>query len=396
MRPTGHRFEITGVVVGSKTYSVVDPGNDLADERAQFGGAILDILGRGHWAVDKLSSECAAQVICQLRLRDRCAVEIDGLTVMTRIGQKPCIGVGELGASGVAAFSVTSAIRDLTVCSVAVDIIDVRLDIDAIAADAGSLSAAGRRLKLSTSVVSHHLSRIETKMGTTLFFRSTRSISLTAEGHAALAPARRMVVAGEEALDALNTISDEPVGALRITMPAWGERTRLRLKLWEFARLHPLVSILIQSSDIQADLVKEGIDLAIRLGTLADSRLKSLRITDFGRVLVASPDYLASRQAVETFEDLAACDFIAVSMLPDAISFECDGKSVSFQPEKVRLEVDTIVSAKSAILAGLGVRHLPLGEVEEEIALGKLVKVMPQWSVPDLGVYAVWPDFGPK
>ena len=54
------------------------------------------------------------------------------------------------------------------------------------------------------------------------------------------------------------------------------------------------------------------------------------------------------------------------------------------------------MSAKSAILAGLGVRHLPLGEVEEEITSGKLVKVMPQWSVPDLGVYAVWPDFGPK
>nr|WP_067290369.1 LysR family transcriptional regulator [Marinobacterium profundum] len=263
-------------------------------------------------------------------------------------------------------------------------------------ADAGSLSAAGRRLKLSTSVISHHLSRLEAKMGMALFFRSTRSMSLTAEGRTALAPARRMVAAGDEALDALSAISDEPVGALRITMPAWGERTGLRLKLWDFARLHPLVAISLQSSDTQADLVKEGIDLAIRLGTLADSRLKSRRITDFGRVLVASPDYLASRRAVKTFEDLAACDFIAISMLPDAMTFECDGRSVSFQPDNVRLEVDTIGSAKSAILAGLGVRHLPLGEVEEEIASGKLVQVMPQWSVPDLGVYAVWPDFGPK
>ncbi len=183
-------------------------------------------------------------------------------------------------------------------------------------ADAGSLSAAGRRLNLSTSVVSHHLSRLEAKMGTALFFRSTRSMSLTAEGHAALAPARRMVAAGEEALDALSAGSDEPVGALHITMPAWGERTRLRQKIWDFARLYPMVAISLQSSDVQSDLVKEGFDLAIRLGKLADSGLKSRRIADFKRVLVASPDYLASRQTVKTFEDLAACDFIAITCFP--------------------------------------------------------------------------------
>ncbi len=171
-------------------------------------------------------------------------------------------------------------------------------------ADAGSLSAAGRRLKLSTSVVSHHLSRLEAKLGVTLFFRSTRSMSLTPEGHAALAPARRMVAAGEEALDAVAAGSDEPVGALRITMPAWGERMRLRQTLWDFARRHPLVAISLHSSDAPADLVKEGFDLAIRLGELADSSLKNRRIADFERVLVAAPDYLASRPSVRTLEDL--------------------------------------------------------------------------------------------
>lgn len=263
-------------------------------------------------------------------------------------------------------------------------------------ADAGSLSAAGRRLKLSTSVVSHHLSRLEAKRGVTLFFRSTRSMSLTPEGHAALAPARRMIAAGQEALDALGAGSAEPVGALRITMPAWGERMRLRQALWDFARRHPMVAISLHSSDAPADLIKDGFDLAIRLGTLADSSLKSRRIADFQRVLVASPDYLASRAAVGTLEELAACDFIAISLLPDAMTLACDGRSVSFQPENVRLEVDTIASAKSAILAGLGVQHLPLGEVEEEIASGSLVRVLPQWSLPDLGVYAVWPDIGPQ
>jgi DNA-binding transcriptional LysR family regulator len=263
-------------------------------------------------------------------------------------------------------------------------------------ADAGSLSAAGRRLKISTSVVSHHLSRLEEKLGVTLFFRSTRSISLTPEGHAALSPARRMVAAGEEALDALSLGNDQPVGALRITMPAWGERMHLRQSLWSFARLHPLVAISLHSSDAPVDLVKEGFDLAIRLGMLSNSSLKSRRIGDFQRVLVAAPSYLATRAPIRTIEDLAACDFVAFTMVSDTITLHRDGRSVSFQPENVRLELDTIGSTKSAIMAGLGIQHLPRGEIEDELASGQLVQVLPKWGLPDLGIYAVWPDSGPQ
>lgn len=264
-------------------------------------------------------------------------------------------------------------------------------------ADTGSLSAAGRRLKLSTSVVSHHLSRLESRLGVSLFFRSTRAMSLTPEGAAALGPARRMVAAGEEALDAIGAGRDQPVGALRITMPAWGEHMRIRQALWRFARLHPMVAVSLHSSDAPADLIKEGFDRAIRLGTLADSRLKSRRIGTFDRVLVASPDYLASRPAVRTLDDLAACDFIAVTVVPDAITLlGRESETVTFHPENVRLEVDTIASAKSAVLAGLGVKALPHGEVEAELAAGRLARLLPDWRLPALGVYAVWPDSGPQ
>lgn len=263
-------------------------------------------------------------------------------------------------------------------------------------ADAGSLSAAGRQLKLSTSVVSHHLSRLEARLGVTLFFRSTRSMSLTPEGSAALEPARRMVEAGEEALAALSAAATQPVGSLRITMPAFGERIGLRQTVWDFARLHPMVAISLHGSDAPADLVREGFDLAIRLGTLADSSLKSRRIADFRRVLVASPQYLATRPPLRSLDDLGACDFVAISMLPDRMTFRRHETSVTFEPENVRIEVDTIASAKSAIMAGLGVQHLPLAEVEDEIASGELVEILPQWRLPDLGVYVVWPDIGPQ
>lgn len=263
-------------------------------------------------------------------------------------------------------------------------------------ADAGSLSAAGRRLKLSTSVVSHHVSRLEARQGVTLFFRSTRSMSLTPEGHAALDAARRMVAAGEEALDALGADSDEPVGALRITMPAFGERSPLRKALWAFTRQHPMVSISLFSSDAPADLIKDGLDLAIRLGTLADSSLKSRRIGAFRRQMVASPDYLANRPAPRTPEDLADFDFLSVAKLRSVITLHSDGQSVSFEPERVRIEVNSVGAAKSAVMSGLGIWHLPLSEIEEELAEGTLVAILPEWDLPVLGVYAVWPDSGPQ
>ncbi|MDA5095076.1 LysR family transcriptional regulator [Aliiroseovarius sp. KMU-50] len=263
-------------------------------------------------------------------------------------------------------------------------------------ADAGSLTAAGKRLKLSTSVVSHHLSRLEEKLGVTLFFRSTRSMSLTPEGHLALDPARRMVAAGEEALGVAGAESAEPVGKLRITMPAFGERSPLRRVLWKFAVEHPRVTITLHGSDHPVDIVKEGFDLAIRLGRLADSSLKSRRVANFQRVLVASPDYLASHARIKTPDDLSDHAFVAISQFVNDINLESDGESVSLTPRKVPIEVNSVTAAKSAVIASLGIRQLPLSEVEGELASGDLVRVLPDWSLPLLGIYAVWPDAGPQ
>lgn len=263
-------------------------------------------------------------------------------------------------------------------------------------ADTGSLSAAGRRLRLSTSVISHHLSRLEDRQGVTLFFRSTRSMSLTPEGHLALEPARRMVTAGEEALDAINAGNEEPVGALHVAMPAFGEQSQLHQALWGFAKQHPMVAISLHCSDTPTNLVKDGFDLAIRLGTLQSSSLKSRRIADFKRMLVATPDYLSAGAPIATPKDLEEKDFIAVTQIPSIMTLECAGQTVSIEPTKIRVEVNTVNAAKAAVLAGMGIWHLPLGEIVQELAEGKLVEILPDWSLPTLGIYAVWPDIGPQ
>lgn len=263
-------------------------------------------------------------------------------------------------------------------------------------AHAGSFSGAARRLKLSTSVVSHHVSKLEEKLGIALFFRSTRSLSLTPEGDAILPPARKMVDAAQEALDILNEANEQPVGTLRVTLPAFGENTPVHKALWRFARTYPLVSLSFHTSDQQVDLIKEGFNLAIRLGHLSDSTMKSRRIGSFKRSMVASPAYLADRAKIKTIEDLQKCDFIAMAMLADTITLVCKDEQISFEPENIRMEVHSVTAAKSAVLEGFGVQHLPLSDVEQELKDGSLVEILPNWTLPVLGIYAIWPDIGPQ
>ncbi|MEM6466689.1 MAG: LysR family transcriptional regulator, partial [Pseudomonadota bacterium] len=130
------------------------------------------------------------------------------------------------------------------------------LAVFAAVAELGSFSAAGRRLKLSTSVVSHHVSKLEESLGTPLLFRTTRSLSLTSEGRQVLEAANRMVQAGQEAVDALSDFSTQPVGALRVTLPAFGHRSPVHRAIWQFAKTHPMVALTLHSSDRPVDLVR--------------------------------------------------------------------------------------------------------------------------------------------
>ena len=266
---------------------------------------------------------------------------------------------------------------------------------DAVA-NAGSFSAAARAMRLSTSVVSHHISNLEKRLGVSLFYRSTRSLSLTPEGIKIREAVARMVAAGDEAVDLLTDTGEQVVGALRIAIPAFGGIDDVQAKVWAFAREHPMVSIVTSSSDKSVNLIKGGFDLAIRLGSLSDSGLKTRRIGSFQRHLVAAPSYLEGRPPIDTLDTLRTCDFISFAMLPDEIDLTDGTETVNFAPENIRLEVDSVAAAKSAVCHGLGIQRLPISAIRQELQNGTLVEVLPTWRPPQLGVYAVWPGGGPE
>jgi len=254
----------------------------------------------------------------------------------------------------------------------------------------GSFRAAAHELKLSSSVVSHHVSQLEARLGVALLYRSTRRLSLTQHGEKLFESAKTMLAAAEAGLNAMAQQSPEPSGKLRITMPAFFARGSLIKDIAAFALAHPKVALSINFSDVKQDLIRDGIDLAIRIGQLQDSALKSKQLFTVQRKLVAAPHYLHG-QCVRTPQELQEWDWIGLSMRPDfKILRNAAGTSckLEYQP---RISVDSIDAVCQLALAGLGLATPPAFMVEQELAAGHLVEPLPGWQVEALGAYAVWP-----
>ena len=258
-------------------------------------------------------------------------------------------------------------------------------------AEEGSFSAASRSLGLSTSVVSHHVKMLEDRHGVAFLRRSTRALSLTSEGQRLFESAKRMVDAAEEGLETIANTSEEPAGSFRITAPTFLANSAQEVAIWQFSHRYPNVSITVHSTDVPVNLIAEGFDLAIRLGSVSDGSLESQKIGTFERCLVAAPSYLDSIELPVTPKDLARCDFVSLNMLPKKFILQRGGAKSTIQPPISNLQLDSVASARSALLAGMGMQRLPLSEVADDLSVGRLVRVLPEWSLPTLNIYAAWP-----
>ncbi|MEO9384059.1 LysR family transcriptional regulator [Chromobacterium phragmitis] len=265
------------------------------------------------------------------------------------------------------------------------------LAVFAKAVETGSFRAAARTLALSPSVVSHHVSQLENKLGTALLYRSTRKLSMTQDGQALYSHAQAMLQAAESGLNALAGRAAEPSGSLSLTLPAFFARSPLTDQLAAFSRMYPKVELALDFSDEKRDLIRDGIDLAIRIGELPDSALKSRRLFDMPRLTVAAPSLLAEREAPRVPMELANWPWLGIRMRPNRKTLSLDpdeAQTFAFQP---RLTVNSIDAACRLAIAGCGLATPPAFLVQEDIAAGRLATVLPEWQVEALGVYAVWP-----
>jgi len=257
-------------------------------------------------------------------------------------------------------------------------------------ADAGGLTPAASRLGVSKSIVSRRIARLEKSLRTRLLARTTRGTSLTEAGATFREHAARIASEADAARDAISPDS-KVRGRLRVALPLSFGATHFAPVLADLASRHPDLEIQSSYSDRHVDLVAEGFDAAIRLGMLEDSNLVARRIATFGGRLVASPAYLQAHGTPHTPEDLAA--HVAVNRINDYWPLMHDGVEITVHP-RARFTADNGAALVPAALAGLGVALLPDFLIADHVASGALVIVMPDYPMPEAGVYVVRPPGG--
>ncbi|CAO3430471.1 LysR family transcriptional regulator [Azospirillum doebereinerae] len=257
--------------------------------------------------------------------------------------------------------------------------------------DAGSLAGAAKRLGRSAAAVTRGLGGLEERLGVRLIERTTRSLAPTEAGRRLAEQARRLLADYDEALIAAGT--ERPLsGRLRVTAPVMFGRKHVTPLVIGFMRAYRDVRVELELSDRNLDLIDEALDVAIRIGDLPDSAQVARRVGQVGRVLVASPAYLAERGVPRLPEELARHDLIASAPRPNPPEwrFTLDGRERVVRPTP-RLTVSHIEAALLAAREGQGIARPLSYQVAEDLAAGTLVRLMPETEPPPLPVHVVVP-----
>lgn len=245
-------------------------------------------------------------------------------------------------------------------------------------AEARSFVAAGRALGVSASAVGKSIARLEDKLGVRLFHRSTRSITLTAEGGLFLERSRRILAEIEAAEQELSQAAGAPHGRLRVSLPLVS--TLVLPVLSDFMRLHPAVQLDLDFTDRMVDVIDEGFDAVVRTGQPTDSRLSARQVGTFRQMLVASPAYLAQRGVPQ-----ASADLLLHSCLH--FRFPHNGKLDTWplpgeddQPPwspPISMVCNNIETRVCFAVQGRGIAFLPDFSIRDQLADGRLVQVLP-------------------
>ena len=262
-----------------------------------------------------------------------------------------------------------------------------------VAVDEGSLAAAARKLGRSPAAVSRAIAFLEQRAGIKLLYRTTRSIKLSEEGERYVASCRRVLTELEEADDTVRGGRLLPRGTLSLTAGTFTGEMLLLPVVEAFLDAYPTVSVRLVLQERQVNLIEEGIDLALRMGELADSSMIATRIGEARRVVVAAPSYLKSHPPIAAPSDLAKHEIIAMEHIRSSWTFapasgSSGPRTVQFAP---RLLCNSVHAVLTSVLAGRGVARVLSHHVAEHVRRGELEIVLAGCEPPPLPVQLLSP-----
>ncbi|MCJ8156622.1 LysR family transcriptional regulator [Sphingomonas sp. LaA6.9] len=259
--------------------------------------------------------------------------------------------------------------------------------------DAGSLSAGSRKLNAPLPSVSRKVAELERFLGTNLLVRTSRNIQLTDAGRDYVEAARRIIADLDETERRASGEYQTPRGELTVTMPVeFGARHVLPIALG-FMEEYPEVTLRLVTADRIIPMVEEHVDVAIRLGQLADSALYAVKTGEFRLLTCASPKYLERRGTPAHPQELPDHDGILFGTHPMFWTYRIDGEEVVAAP-RTRVFVNTAASNLAAALSGAGIARLFDYQLADEIRSGALVPILPEYGGPPRPVHIVYPRQG--
>lgn len=259
--------------------------------------------------------------------------------------------------------------------------------------DAGSFTTAADHLGITKAVVSQQVAKLEQEVGTTLLMRTTRRVQPTEAGRMFHARCVSILREAEDALGELAQARTEPMGVLRITAPYdYGTSVIVPL-VTAFNSRYKDCSVELNLSDRTVDLIADNMDLAIRVGWLADSSMQARRIGSFRQVLLGSPELAGQIAALNEPADCASMQFIANNALREPLEWTFthrDGEVMSVR-FKANIAINTTPAVMEAVRQGAGLSVLPDFLTTSALSAGDLIPVLPEWQLPSGGVYTVYP-----
>ena len=259
----------------------------------------------------------------------------------------------------------------------------------------GSLSAAAQHLGVAPAMISRRLDALESRLGVKLLTRTTRRVTLTFEGSAFLEDCHRILHQLRDAEASVSAGGMKASGHLRITAPAGFGKRHVAPLIPGFMSEHRELSISLELNDRITDLINEGFDLAVRIGTLNDSSLIAVKLADMQRVVVASPDYLKRRGSPKHPHDLLKHDCLTFGNSGNQArgwEFLIDQKLQTIRVQGP-LECNDGAVLLDWALSGRGIAWRSMWEVGESLRDGKLVSILDHFRTPEHGIYAVVAQF---
>ena len=258
--------------------------------------------------------------------------------------------------------------------------------------EAGSFSAAAKRLGSARSAVRRHIAALEAEYGVRLLNRTTRRLGLTDAGRIFHDSSVRILAESEAASRCIQQLRERPTGTLKVAGPTSFAR-QLAALVNEFSKLHEALRIELQLDDRVVDMVEEGIDISIRIGWLEDSRLIARRLCEAPRILCASPAYLDAHGRPEKPAQLTEHECLIFTLLPTPHQWRfsrhkrCETVSV-----RGRLSTNSAIAMHRMVLGGAGIAPLSRFLIEKDLEAGRLEHLLPEYDCGSAGIYAVYQD----